>query len=1111
MRKKFVFFLGIFYILASIPHSLSAQNEIGKPFISNYYAKDYKGHSQNWSITQDDRGFIFIGNGDGVLIYDGTNWELIKLPKQVTARTIAKAPDGTIYIGSINELGYLRSNNIGQFEYISMTSLIEMEKFGTVWDIHFINGSVFVRTNEYLIRYHNHEFRYWEAKTFFNISFEFKGELYLQESAHGLFKFNNDELKLAPDGNNFKGLPLIFGVELENEVALGSDKNGFFIYDGKKLKSINSQASNYFKDFSVYHATSYENNKIIAATNNGGCIIINKKGEILRTINTRSGIQTNNVHHVFIDNQKNLWIALNKGISKCEIATPISYWNQSNGLEGIVINIIRYNGSIYLATHQGIYYIENNLIKRLDNSQSQSWYFLDYKVPNSNKHKLLVATKDGIYEIVNKKLLRITSVDVGLFISQSKTDSSIICVGFSENVGFLKYENNKFRFIGKIPNSGISIRSIKEDDEGNIWTGTFRHGVAKIKPSKDILEPIEIKKYTLKDGFPSLKNILIYHFKNDLVFATSNGLYKYDSENDNFYSDTSFKNIFKDEQKDIFSFYEDKNCNVWISQLYNKNGSIGIAKQNKDKTYTWINSELNRIPEMMILSLYIEDNKCAWIGGSEGLYKNEYTTANQNKSTLNTFIREVKLNTDSIIFGGNFYLDSLNNRFITKTQNKNQIYEIRYKFNSLSFKFTSTNYYNETESLYQYFLDGYDKNWSDWTNNSKKEYTNLPDGDYTFKIRAKNIYGDISKITNYVFSITPPWYRTIVAIVMYILSLLFIIWISIKLYTRKLNFEKENLERIIKEKTKNLHEINTLLEENQADLEVKQEEITAQSEHLTEINVELEAHKENLELLVQERTSDLEVAKEKAEQSDKLKSAFLANMSHEIRTPMNAIIGFSHLLNDPDIGDKNKSEIVSHITHNSDTLLNLIDDIIDISKIEAGQLEISKRESKINSILNELLKVFSEKKRHLNKENIEIKLIPENDKLNFSIVSDPLRIQQVMTNLMDNALKFTNDGFVEFGYHIEKNIKNPSIIFYVKDTGIGLTEVDQEKIFNRFTKLEDDRRKLYRGAGLGLAICKNIAELLDGEIWVNSKPKLGSQFYFKIPFHVFSETNDNKI
>lgn len=1107
MRKKFSFFLGILFILTALPNILLAQNEIGKPFISNYYAKDYKGHSQNWSVTQDDRGFIFIGNGDGVLIYDGTGWELIKLPKQVTARTVVKAPNGTIYVGSINEFGYLRPNNIGEFKYISMTSLVELEEFGTVWDIHFINGSIFFRTNEYLIRYHNHEFTYSKAKTHFNKSFVFNGELYLQESAHGLFIFNNNEIKLAPDGKSLKEIPIRFAVRIENEVALGSPKEGFFLYNGKQIRQITCKASDYFKEFSVYQAIAYEKNKIIAATENSGCIIINKEGEILRTINTESGIQTNNVHNLFIDNQKNLWLSLNKGISKCEIATPISYWNQSNGLEGIVLNIIRFNNTIYIATHQGIYYIENNIIKQLSNNRYQSWYFLDYKIPNSNKHKLLAATNQGIYEIINKRLHKITSQHVCFYMTQSKVDSSIVHAGFSQDIGFLKYENDKFQFIGKIPNSGISIRSLKEDKNGTVWASTFRHGVTKIKPSKNILEPIEIKKYNLKDGLPSLKNILIYNFKNDLVFATSNGLYKYDSINDNFVSDTTFKNIFKNEQKDIYAFHEDKDGNVWISQLNNKNGSIGLAKQDKDKAYTWINSELNRIPEMMVLSLYVEDNKCTWIGGSEGLFKNECTTTNQNKSTLNTFIREVKLNTDSIIFGGNFYIDSLNDRYITNTQSENQIYELKYKYNTISFKFTSPTYYNETESLYQYFLDGYDENWSDWKNNSKKEYTNLPDGDYTFKVRSRNIYGDISEVTSYEFSITPPWYRTILAYIMYVLSLLFVIWISIKLYTKKLNAEKDTLEKIVKEKTKHLHEINTLLEENQADLEIKQEEITAQAEHLTEINVELEEHKENLELLVQERTADLEVAKEKAEQSDKLKSAFLANMSHEIRTPMNAIIGFSHLLNDPDIGDENKSEIVSHITHNSDTLLNLIDDIIDISKIEAGQLEISKRESKINSILNELLKIFLEKKKHLNKENIEIKLIPGNDNLNFSIVSDPLRIQQVITNLMDNALKFINEGSIEFGYNIEKDIKNPSIIFYVKDTGIGLTEIDQKKIFNRFTKLEDDRRKLYRGAGLGLAICKNIAELLGGEIWVTSKLNLGSQFYFKIPFNEFSETN----
>lgn len=1096
MKKKINSFLWITILLTLIPLFLKSQNEIGNPFITNYLAKDYKAHTQNWSVAQDNRGIMYIGNGDGVLIFDGKNWELLPLPKKVTARTLVKSPNGIIYAGSINQFGYLKPNNIGQMEYVDLSKSFELEEFGTVWNIYFVNDAAYFITNNYVIEYKHNNFKYWKAKTYFNKSFVFKNQIYIQESSHGLFILKDNNLVLAPSANQFIGIPLNFAIQLNNTVALGSDKTGFYIYDGEILNHINGEATDYFKNFAVYHATTYKDN-IVAATNSGGCIIINKKGEILRKIITESGIQTNNIHFAYIDMQDNLWFALNKGISKCEIANPISFWNQSNGLEGMVQNIIRFNDTIYIATHQGVYYINKNKPKRIDNSQNQSWYFLNYKIPNSNKHKLLVSTKGGIYEIANKKLHKISSANVGFYMIQSSIDSSTIYIGFSEDIGVLKYHNNKFNFIGKIPNSGISVRSIKEEHNGILWASTFRHEVMKITLSDNILKPKEINYYGIEQGLPSLKNVLIHDFNKGLIFSTENGLYKYNSSSDRFIKDSLFIDIFDGPQKDIFTFHEDQYNNIWISQLFNKNGSIGIANKNLDNSYTWTTSVLNRIPEMMVLSFYIDDKKNVWTGGSEGLFKYETKTTFNQKSILKTYIRQIKINNDSVIFGGNFYIDTLGLRLISSKQNINT--ELDYKNNSVSFNYASPDFYNETEIIFQYYLLGYDKEWSDWSEKSNKEYTNLPEGDYEFKVRAKNIYNEISDIASYKFTINPPWYRSIVAYIMYVLAFAFTFWLSIKIYTKRLNFEKERLEYLVKEKTKDLHEINTLLEEQQADLEIKQEEISAQAQNLIEVNVELEEHKENLEQLVQERTAALKIAKEKAEQSDKLKSAFLANMSHEIRTPMNAIIGFSHLLNDPEIANANKEEIISHITHNSDTLMHLIDDIIDISKIEAGQLEITEKPCKINKILNELLTTYLEKKKHLKKDTIEIKLIPANTEKEFSVISDPMRIQQIIINLMDNALKFTNKGFIEFGYNVEEEIENPNIVFFVKDTGIGLSENDQEKIFNRFTKLEDDRRKLYRGAGLGLAICKNIAELLGGEIWVSSKQNVGSQFYFKIP------------
>jgi CheY-like chemotaxis protein/nitrogen-specific signal transduction histidine kinase len=250
---------------------------------------------------------------------------------------------------------------------------------------------------------------------------------------------------------------------------------------------------------------------------------------------------------------------------------------------------------------------------------------------------------------------------------------------------------------------------------------------------------------------------------------------------------------------------------------------------------------------------------------------------------------------------------------------------------------------------------------------------------------------------------------------------------------------------------------------------------------------------------VNERTTQLEISKNKAEESDRLKSAFLANMSHEIRTPMNAIIGFSSLLKAQDINEIDKEEIINLIVNNGNTLLQLIDDIIDTAKIEAGQMKIRKKKCDINQLLTELHTIFQQKKIALGITDIDLILNFGFDSPSFFIYTDPFRVQQVITNLIDNALKFTEKGFVKFGYLIDSSQPTPTIKFYVKDTGIGLTQEEQKLIFARFAKIENNSTKLYRGAGLGLAICNSIAKLLEGEIYVESEKNQGSIFFFTIP------------
>ena len=244
------------------------------------------------------------------------------------------------------------------------------------------------------------------------------------------------------------------------------------------------------------------------------------------------------------------------------------------------------------------------------------------------------------------------------------------------------------------------------------------------------------------------------------------------------------------------------------------------------------------------------------------------------------------------------------------------------------------------------------------------------------------------------------------------------------------------------------------------------------------------------------KEENLQKAKEKAEESDKLKSAFLANMSHEIRTPMNAIIGFSDMLVQDDFSTEEKQEFAGIVRSSGDTLLKLIDDIINISLIEAGQLKINSSKYNLNSLLKEVHLSFQSEKARLNKNDIEIKLAQANFDDHIFIETDKVRFQQILTNLVGNALKFTDSGNIEIGYHIENKT---NLTIFVKDTGIGIPKEKISVIFERFNKLNDDK-KLYAGTGLGLTISKRLAEQMGGELTVDSEIGKGSIFKLTIAY-----------
>ncbi len=238
-------------------------------------------------------------------------------------------------------------------------------------------------------------------------------------------------------------------------------------------------------------------------------------------------------------------------------------------------------------------------------------------------------------------------------------------------------------------------------------------------------------------------------------------------------------------------------------------------------------------------------------------------------------------------------------------------------------------------------------------------------------------------------------------------------------------------------------------------------------------------------------------AKEKAEESDKLKTAFLANMSHEIRTPMNGILGFAEMLNDESLAPVNRKKYLEIINSNGKMLISLIDDIIDFAKIEAGQINILMDDFSLNNLLAQVHSMFLTESMRKEKSDVRIRIRKAFTNEESYIRSDPNRIRQILANLIGNSIKFTQSGYIEFGYRLEKK---DQLLFYVKDTGIGIPQDKLNLIFERFMQADSSSTRKYGGSGLGLAISKGLIELLGGRMWAESTVDVGSTFYFTIPY-----------
>lgn len=1047
----------------------------GLPYIQNFTTDDYQASGQCWTVVQDSFGVLYVGNGAGIIEFDGNYWQLITTPNKSAVRSLAITEDNVVYVGAQNELGYLLPDSIGKLKYHSLLDKIpkDYQNFEDVWKTLDTKYGIVFQTGKGLYIYKNNKFKFYFTENICHTSFYINKRLYVRITEKGLFEFTDNGFKIVPKGEIFNEERIYAMLPYKPDTLLLVTRiNGLLLYNYKQkdttqtiFKPLNNELNHILKKNRTYCGTQLSDNEYAIGTLQKGVYVINRKGEILYKLREENGLNNNMILNMQVDRHKNLWLTTDNGISHILHNSPLRQFNHSQGLSGAAYNSIIFKDELYVGTSQGAFVKKdlNRFVKLTTRDgkaspNGQIWFLKEVN------NQLLFGHYLGLYEAVDTIANKYFEGYNIWMISPLQDTEYMLAGTYRKGLLILERKEGIWTIRNEVKGFEESTRFFQQDGNGYIWVTNDSKGVYRMKLNNELDSIAEIQFYDDNNGLPAKHNNFVFKIKTPdqkkrIIFATENGIYNYSTQTDSFYPDTLFRKLLGDKSIDIF--VSDDSGNIWYQEGGEKNSEKGVICFTKDSVYL-----LTR-PFRKIFRIYAENinpinrNSIFFNLGDVVVHFNKQKVIDYFMP-YKTLIRTVYSN-DSLLIANKQFAD-------------NAILELPYEYNTVFFRYSAAFYENMESILYSYKLEGFEDNWSEWSVERQKEYTNLREGTYTFKIKAKNIYGIESEIDKFTFQILPPWYRTWTAYIIYLLSAALVVFGIVKFYTRRLRQEKIRLERIVRSRT---HEI-----------EEQKQEILKQKN-------QLEEQKEK----ILEQTQKLHQNNEQLRELDKFKQGLMEMIVHDLKNPLNLIIGLSSAKTI----EKNKEQI----SQAGKQMLNMVLNILDVQKFENTQMKLNNQ----NHTIYEAASIaISQVQLLLDSKSIELyNRINEN----CIAVFDFDVIVRVFTNLLTNAQKYSNNnGIIDLKCEDltatkpdgQNNNGNNFYRISISDTGVGIPSGKIDSIFDKFAQVDAKNSGIIRSTGLGLTFCKIVIEAHGGSIGVESELQKGSTFWFTLP--KASETKD---
>lgn len=740
--------------------------------ITNYSNKTYDAGKQNWAIGESSDGILYFGNHEKLLEYDGKKWKSYSFPNYTIRSLSYNERKKRLYAGGISEFGYFENNPIGEFKYISLSDSIKKSiDFKEIWSIHKIRDDIYFCSFSTIFRLNTQTNRLVQLATKNKLFYTFLADskLFIHDRVEGLTILDTDSLKRFEWSKEFIG-KYVFSVDKTGiGYLISTFRNGVYLLNGNSL-SLYSK-----KDELITHKLNRAlktANYYIAGTRYNGIYIYDERMQIKSHVNSENGLN-NNIKAIHVSKSNYLWAATNNGISKINLNSPFKMFREIQDQEINVFDIIRFETKLYLATSKGVFLFdeENERYISTDiSSKTRSFAIV--------RNTLFIGTESNFYSIKNgrTKIISNDKIDV---LKPSKFNSNMLIL-YSRSASELQlfsFEKNILSIKHKIPLQS-KVRTITEKSDNEIWLGSGNNGLTKISYNEKTyeVEKVQFHDTNISQVYTSLINDTLY------LSTISDGLFK-NIKNDVFEKVDLSKQIFKNAQ----FIEESADGRIWFS---------GDHRYYSARSFTDTTDLLYKpfltLPKSNEHKIYIDPlkNGIVWFGEQGQLIRYDSNIKVDVDAAFPVYVRKITLNADSVLFGGHHPINS------------KLTFSIDYTHEPIRFEYAAPFYTRSDKTTYSYKLNGFDNDWSEWSSETTKDYTGLYEGNYSFKVRAKNVYETISSIDTYSFTIMPPFYRTYYAYGFYLLFIGWLVTVISKKVALKRTRELEQFHRIELAETK---------------------------------------------------------------------------------------------------------------------------------------------------------------------------------------------------------------------------------------------------------------------------------------------------------------------